>query len=252
MNGATSPACRGRHHRIARGRATALLVAALIGSGCSSQADTTVVQHGAMRDVMRDGRIEPRVRLLDFAAPGFYGIGALAGLEGEVFLDDGTVLVARGTTTNVAVAAATDHATLLTAARVDGWRETRTTAPLDLQGLENTLAALAPGALVPGAEPIPFVVEGDAVALAMHVVRGGCIHGDPDAPPPDRFTVANGRPETVRLVGFFAPGREGVMTHHGTALHVHALTRRAPRAMGHVDALRLAAGARVRVPTACR
>lgn len=53
----------------------------------------------------------------------------------------------------------------------------------------------------------------------------------------------------LRLVGFLVRGREGVMTHHGTSLHVHpfATAGNGRRTTGHVDAGNLAVGATLRV-----
>ena len=224
---------------------------ALLCAACVGTADSAVRQHGVMREVMREGMTQPRAAIGDYIASGWYAVGALAGLEGEILVDDGTAWIAQGSATNVQPAL-WQQATLLTAARVAAWRETSLPQAVDLSGLEDAIGTLVPGSLTAGAEPVPFVVQGEASALDMHVVRGACPHGDPDGPAPDRWSAAADHRVPVRLVGFFAPGREGVMTHHGTSLHVHALTAGTPRAMGHVDSLVLAGGARLMVPAGRR
>lgn len=218
-------------------------------AACRGPAPAELVVVGGMRDVMRDGHTEARTSLQAFTAPGSFGVGALAGLEGEILIDDGQVLVARSTEA-VVPAADTDQATLLVVARVPSFTTVILREAVDMFGLEQALAAAVPGADAADAEPLPLVIEGEVEELDLHVVRGYCPHGVPKAgaQPPERWSVASGEVARVRLVGLFAVGREGLLTHHGTALHVHALVDGSPRVMGHVDALRLRAGARLLLP----
>ena len=51
------------------------------------------------------------------------------------------------------------------------------------------------------------------------------------------------------LIGFYATGREGEMTHHGTRTHIHAvLVHKGRTITGHVERVSVAAGAALRVP----
>ena len=85
----------------------------------------------------------------------------------------------------------------------------------------------------------------------MHIINGECP------------TVGSGQsragasPEPYRaahevaygtLVGFYAEGQAGVLTHHDSRTHVHAMLAGEQPLMGHVDAVDLKAGAVVRVP----
>lgn len=205
---------------------------------------------GGMRDVMRDGKTEPRVALTEFSQPGWYGVGALAGLDGEILIDDGVPWVARGAAEQLVVAESGAMATLLTVAYVAAWRDVRLVAAVDQAGLETTILDQVAGADAADSTPVPFVLEGQATSLELHVMRGSCPHGGATQPgaEPDRWSVPLGQPQPVRLIGFFAPGREGVLTHHGTALHVHARVGQEYAAMGHVDSFQLAPGARLQVP----
>ena len=224
-------------------------VAVLLLGACSTAPDVPVVQHvGPMREVMRDGRTEPRARLADHAVPGTFGVGALAGLDGEVLIDDGAVWIAReGVAAEPAGEGA--HATLLTTARVPAWREVALPAVASVDELEQAIAAAVPLATT-GGDAVPFLLEGRG-RVALHVVRGSCPHGAAAAPEgPARFAAAD---VALRCVGFFVRGQGGVMTHHDTALHVHAFARDGARTvMGHVDELGLQAGAMLRVPAAAR
>lgn len=221
----------------------------LLGS-CASPSQPTFLAFGGMREVMREGKTEPRVALAEFARPGWYGVGAMAGLDGEVLIDNGVPWVARGAAKQPGVAERGAMATLLTTARVDAWREVSLAVAVDSAGLESAIAAQIAGSNGADFAPVPFVLEGRATRLDLHVVRGFCPHSGPPRPEaePDRWSVPTGHSQSARLIGFFAPGREGVLTHHGTALHLHALVGPDGTAMGHVDSFQLPAGATLRLP----
>jgi hypothetical protein len=51
-----------------------------------------------------------------------------------------------------------------------------------------------------------------------------------------------------RLVGSFARDAAGVLTHHGSWVHVHAIVDLDPIFTGHVESTGIAAGAVLRVP----
>lgn len=199
---------------------------------------------GVMREVLRGGRTEARAALAEVAQPGTYAVGALAGLDGEFVVDDGAAWVAvDGPAAQAAPAGA--QATLLTAAVVTGFATRRFEAPTSLLDLENMLAGIAAARGTPKG-PLPFVVEGRG-AVQLHVVRGACPHGEPvPGKEPARVDLAD---VPLRAIGFFVDGQEGVMTHMGTALHVHAFATPADgrRVLGHVDDVTFAAGAVLRV-----
>jgi hypothetical protein len=54
----------------------------------------------------------------------------------------------------------------------------------------------------------------------------------------------------VTLVGFFYDGPPGVYTHHSSMVHVHTVRIGGRAAVYHVEAVRLAPGAVVRLPAA--
>jgi hypothetical protein len=168
-----------------------------------------------------------------------------------VLIADGNVKIARDRAAQVENHAGTAQATLFTVARVTAWREVPLAAGADLEAVGRAVAEAVPAALQPGAMPVPFRIEGRFDALALHVARGACPTAatTPDTAP-DRWSSA----AVARVVGFFAPGREGVMTHHGTAIHAHAWGSAADGQFvvefvtGHVDSLVCGDGARLFVP----
>ncbi len=222
-------------------------------AACAAPRGVTVEHFGVMREVMMEGKTEARVALADYEKPGFYGVGALAGLEGEVLINDGKVQVARERVLSGKSGAGAERATLLTVALVTAWREVPIANGADLEAIERTIAEAVPESLRDGAKPVPFMLAGHFTTLALHVVRGACPHSatSPETEP-DRWS----REAIAVVVGFFAPGRAGVMTHHGTAIHAHAWGQslwdshplRGPWAMGHVDSLVCAPGTNLFVP----
>ena len=144
-----------------------------------------------------------------------------------------------------------DSATLLTHAVVERWQESN----LGLDGatggaeLEAVIEQAASKAGIDTSEPFPFVIEADSADLELHVINGYCPMGsnpaDMDAEPWRWSPTAT--PATI--VGFFAHGAAGVMTHHGTSVHLHAIVRQDSRTItGHVDRLTLNPSASIRLP----
>lgn len=243
--------CRSLLRVLPPARSTALLLATLAACTSETTRAPATLHFGVVQEVMRDGKTEARAALQQFASPGWYAVGAVAGLQGEILIDDGEALVARTAATVVEPAAPGDQATLLTAAQVPAWREFLVDRAIDLDELPELLLAQVP-AVASATTPLPFLVEGTMTELELHVVRGSCPHAapKPGTQPADRWSIPAGQEASVKLVGFFVRGQEGVITHHGSTLHVHAHVATPQRAMGHVDAGRLAAGVKVRVPAA--
>lgn len=224
----------------------------VLGS-CTAPRGVTVEHFGVMREVMMEGKTEARVALADYEKPGFYGVGALPGLAGEILIDDGKVMVSNKHALWPERGAGAEQATLLTVAHVGQWREVLLAEGGDLGVIERAIAEAVPESLRDGAEPVPFRL-GFGFWLSLHIARGACPHAatSPETEP-DRWSGDC----AGEIVGFFAPGRAGAMTHHGTAIHAHAFVLpvgdyfniyNEAFVMGHVDSLVCPAGAKLFVP----
>ena len=99
-----------------------------------------------MREVLRDGQDEGRVELLDFAGGEgeWIGVGAMAGLKGEVTLAAKRVWISEVGSDGATVrkAQAGDQAALLIAARVREWKVFPLGTLLSLDDLEARIAAI--------------------------------------------------------------------------------------------------------------
>ncbi len=236
--------------------AACTLAAAAVPGGCTTGA-TSVAQYGAMRQVMREGQTEPRIRLTDaVAVPHAYGVGALEGLTGEVTIVDGSVWVARvahaGVDMSGPAPAAQDQATLLTLAHIARWESVPLTTTIEGAALESYIKAAARDMGIDTSKPFPFVIEGDAIRVDLHVINGYCPSAvDPATMDAQPWVWSSPAPGRAVIVGFYAPDAAGVMTHHGTAVHMHAVVDIDGRTVaGHVDEAAAGAGAVLRLPSA--
>lgn len=233
---------------------SACAIAPLWGCGSGTPA---VEQYGAMREVMRDGHTEARVRPADAVArPHAVGVGALEGLAGEVTIVDGDVWVARVEDGDVRVTgpapADGDRATLLTLAHVARWQSV--TIDRDAEGgdVEAIIERAAGERGIDTSDPFPFIIEGAAEGVDLHVINGYCpIATDPATIDAEPWRLSISTPTDMLVVGFFAPDAAGVMTHHGTSIHAHAvLSLDGETITGHVDRVDVAPGMTLRLPRA--
>lgn len=222
------------------------LLAACASSGWEGRVET----HGTMREVMREGRTEGRVELGDAVGRHSYGVGALAGLQGEIAVLDGEVWIGRPREAGVASAreeADEELATLLALTEVRAWHEVVVERDLSPAELEARVAEVGAAVGLGIGQPWPFVLEGDFLALEAHVLNGACPYAGelpPGMEPVRRsFAMARGR-----AVGFHAPGEGGRIVHHGESLHAHVVLARPEPFVAHVDRTGLAAGGKIRVP----
>jgi hypothetical protein len=223
----------------ARGRFAALAGAGALIASCAAPRSAAPVQlraWGSMREVLREGRTEGRVDLDAAARPGAIGVGALAGLAGEVTVLDGRVLVAvPAARERIAVRDARpgERAALLFLAGVERWAQSPLPDCASYDELEDAIGRALVARGHDPAVPVPVRVRGIAEEYALHVVAGACPVARPDGPPPRRHRAARA---PIELVGFYADGAAGQLTHHDRRSHLHVV---APGAMGHLDAVRL-------------
>ncbi|QYK48610.1 MAG: hypothetical protein KF838_01860 [Phycisphaeraceae bacterium] len=213
------------------------------------------VKSGAMRPVMREGKTEPRIRLADaIAQPHLFAVGAMAGLAGEITIADGEVWVSQVVNgqpvTSGPAPGPGDHATLLAGFSVERWYTVPLTQPLAGEALDAAIEQAARQRGIDTAKPFPFRIKGDFAALDMHIINGFCPHGGGEADAALQPWKSNfAMPVHARVVGIFARGAEGVLTHHGTAVHAHALTDTPDGLVtGHIDAMGVAEGAVLLLP----
>lgn len=226
---------------------TLVLSLAVTCLGCASTT-IPVEQHGGMRDVLRMGQTQPRISFEEIQKrPNAIAVGALAGLEGEVTVFDGEIFMA---TTADGASATTRRdpqgevsVTLLTLAYVSSWVE----QPLEAaSSLEDAILLAARSHRIDTSKPFPFTIVGVAESYEIHVINGYCPVATPSLPPEDQPWRQKGERVPLRLVGFYATGQEGVMTHHGSNTHMHAIIGSGEGVItGHLDSVVLAPGSKI-------
>ncbi len=222
-----------------------------LGACSTPGGDGDIASWGSMREVMREGRSEARVTLVEaLRSPSTVGIGAMAGLRGEVAIVDGVVWVGRVDGAELECARDArpgDAATLLITAEVPVWRALMLDHDIAASALDELLASIAEQAGFPRSQAWPCVIQGELFDLEAHVLRGQCpFAGTVDAEhEPIRRSLAAAR---GRLVGFYAPEAAGELVHHGQASHLHVVVEQPALFVGHVDAVGVRAGALIWIP----
>lgn len=213
-----------------------------------------VRQVGSMREVMKGGKTEGRIKLGELLpAEGLIAVGAVEGLAGEITVADGSYRVTGVTDgmarTRAQETALSTSATLLTAAHVASWNTQTVLA--DGRDLEAVVRDAASASGINFDDPFAFIVEPAFADLAIHVINGYCPVGqDPERVGTEPWRWEGTDVEGTKLVGFYALGKAGEMTHHGTSIHAHAiLTIDDQVVSAHVDKASLTGELAIRFPT---
>jgi len=187
-------------------------------------------------------------------AKGTYGVGAIAGMRGEILQWDGKLLVSRGHSTKgeTSPANANDEAVLFIQAKVNSWQEVPVTADMTQAQFEAFVVDAAQKAGLDGNKAFPFTVRGKTTNLVWHVVTGtpqGVHHGSGTHQQGHaqsrvfKEASANGT-----LLGFYTGAAlEGIASHPGERFHVHYANPELT-ASGHVDKYHVAKGATLLLP----
>ncbi len=248
-------------------RPAAPLIASILMAACQSTSDegghaetsslqestgSRMVQYwGGMRDVLRNGNTQGRVKLADVVGPGTIAVGALEGLGAEITIIDGETQLAEVNFSDLSKGlrvrshTADDKATLLVLADVPHWTEQTLDPASDISALEAAIRSLALAQGLDVTQPFPFRIEGIATELHLHVLNHSCPIANPEGPAPWRF---EGTGIPVTLVGFLAHDAAGVLTHHGQSSHIHAVLK-GREVSGHVDAIQFDRPTRLYLPT---
>ena len=210
-----------------------------------------VSQYGGMREVLRKGDTEARISFEEIRQQSHaIGVGALSELQGEITILDGQIYVAT-TTDGVNATTTSGHqhpgsATLLTLAHVSRWHQD----PLpDSVPLEQAIEIVAKSHGLDSDKPFPFIIEGIADSFELHVINGFCPIATPDLAPEDQPWRSRGSSTPIKVVGFFAKNQTGVITHHGSNLHIHAIIDDGEKiTSGHLDQIKMKSGSLLSVP----
>ncbi len=210
---------------------------------------------GTLHGVHALGMTDAIVQLADVVRPGVYGLGALAGLAGEVTILDGEVVLARANG-GLSVVSRThspkDGAALLVSAQVPRWRTFEIAADVSPDGVEALVEDLAAKAGLDTTRPFPFLIVGRLGPVQWHVVdptnqnetRPGLTGCQAHAASGVRGEFEGGG----TAIGFYSTNHGGVFTPPDRRVHVH-FAADGEDVSGHVDALAVPRGAVVHLPS---
>lgn len=199
----------------------------------------TVRVAGALRNIMMQGDLSAHLALDSLTKqPHLYGLGPVAGLQGEIMLVDSKPYVCRVqqgkpiTQLDLSVGAA-----MLVYASVPRWKAVPVRATVNnVADLEKHLDGWCRANGIDGSEPFPFRLTGIVTKAKYHVIdwKAGATHTMDNH---KQFAYTGTLSNTpVELLGFYSNRHQGVFTHHTTNLHMHLMN--ADRTLvGHVDDL---------------
>lgn len=206
-----------------------------VEQNASTSSDQKVNVAGAMKNVMWKGELEPTISLDSLSEAGWYGIGPLAGLRGEVMLWDGVPYVSEVVhdTSMRVYEGGKAGAPFLVYAHVPSWYEVDIPDSItDLNALEHLLDQLAHD------REAPFVfklaVRLDSGQIHIQNLPVGAVVRSPKQAHQGQVNYAF-EDVSMDLLGFFSRNHQGVFTHHDTYMHIHAISTDRMK-MGHLDA----------------
>jgi alpha-acetolactate decarboxylase len=244
--------------RPVHGLLTCLLLA---GAAWASGLPFSFVHHGNFQRMMHTGDTTGQVALSALPQhPGTWGLGATAGLKGEIVQVDGRLLVSPGSdaTGRVRAPQVDEQAVFFAGARVQEWRDVAVPRNMDAAAFEAFVQDQAKGIGLPPDQPFVFRVEGRFPHLLWHVVTGeqgpGAghgphgSHGGGHANQRSDMRLFHQPGASGQLIGVYSGAAlEGVVSHLGERFHLHFADPDAT-ASGHVDRYSVAAGAVLKLP----
>ena len=220
--------------------------------------DLTV--HGNFRHMMHTGETAGTVALDTLTVPSAWGVGATAGLRGEVVIRDGAVLVSRGDDPDARLTPpeAGEQAVILAFGTVEDWQSVAIPHDLAPDRLTHFIEMQAQSLGLDPQGGFPVRIEGSFPQLVWHVVTGevpahgghGTGHGGGHANSQSGMNLYDEAGATGEIIGVYTGAAlEGIASHPGERLHLHFVSGDGTRS-GHIDEITISAGALLMLPAA--
>jgi hypothetical protein len=219
-----------------------------------------LIRYGGMREALSQGHDEARVALTDVVAQEHvYAVGALEGIAGEITILDSVVHTTSVGTKGglVPVDGSSLSATMLVGQAVATWQEDPVERSIAPTAFDAAIHDAATAHRLDPSTPFVFVVAGTFIDVRLHVINGACpvharMHGLELADDARPYEVEVPRIEGT-VVGIYAEGKVGELTHPDTRVHAHLVfvdPETGRTVTGHLERVGIAAGSVVRVPQA--
>jgi alpha-acetolactate decarboxylase len=193
---------------------------------------TGFFQIGQVREAIGQGQSGGRIRLGDVAErEHFFGVGAVAALGGEVTVEDSQIRATRvgadGRPEPIPGDQRAIAATFLFGASVTDWLRFPLDDAVPADDCNATIGNYVNRAGIDAAEPTVFRVVGTFRDVRVHVINGACpLHARRAGLTLDerqRPFEATYESISGTIVGVYAKGKAGVLTHPGTSTHMHLI-----------------------------
>lgn len=238
------------------------LIAALLlaGSAWASSLPFAFVHHGNFQRMMHTGNASGVIALMALPQQsGTWGVGATAGLKGEIVQIDGRLLVSPGSDEQGRVRPPQEgeRAVLFASGRVQAWQDVTVPRDMDAAAFQAFVQERAKALGLALDQPFVFRTEGRFPHLQWHVVTGEKGPGGHGAQGSDSADHANKRSDmrlfrqpgaSGQLIGVYSGAAlEGVVSHPGEHFHIHFVDP-GVTVSGHLDRYSVAAGAVLKLP----
>jgi hypothetical protein len=258
-------------HQSLRGLAGALLLVGASWTAWAAWAGSLpfdFVHHGHFQHMMHTGNTAGQVTLSALPQPsGTWGVGATAGLKGEIVQIDGKLLVSPGSDEQGRVRPPQDgeQAVLFASGRVQTWQDVPVPRDMDAAAFEAFVQDQVKLLGMALDQPFVFRVEGRFAHLLWHVVTGepgpggghsahgghgghAVGHGSGHANKRADMRLFRQPGASGQLIGVYSGAAlEGAVSHPGERFHIHYADMNAT-VSGHVDRYSVAAGAVLKLP----
>jgi hypothetical protein len=172
------------------------------------------------------------------ASPHAYGLGMIAGLDGELLVQGSSAKLGRYRNGTYEIAAPTSELIAFGVfAIVPEWRATVIPAGVTtFKQLEALIAAEVMSRFPNRTSPTPFRLRGTAQSLKWFVVGGmGDLQPTPRESFVKRLTRGTLQNAPISAFGFYTSGPRGITTNPASSIHAHFETTAGAPFVGHID-----------------
>ena len=203
---------------------------------------------GEMRRMFTAHDIGANVDLVKMKSiPHLYALGPLAGLKGEITVQEGQVLVSQAHGKDAVVSVVPNaKAVFLVYSTVHAWRQIG--IPTNVVTDEDLASFLQ--SKLPAQSRSPFLLRGIAARAQYHIQNYQGKAKDLTHEAHDKAKVLYDLSQTpVELVGFFTSREDdrGSFVHQGQTIHIHLISDDR-KSVGHLESIWLAPGAKLFLP----
>jgi acetolactate decarboxylase len=201
---------------------------------------------------MVDGDLSAHINLDTLNKTHLYGLGPVAGLEGELVVIDGKIYSTyKDGSKIVSQQNKISLAAMLVYSKVEKWKEISVHSVVkNYTELEALIKQTAQKNGYNTEKPFAFKIKSSPSKTAYHVI---------DWKPGTEHTMDNHKQfaysgtfsnESMLLLGFYSPHHKSIFTHHTTNMHVHILEKKSGT-IGHLDDIQIDSSITIYLPEEC-